>query len=688
MSEAHLRFSASILKRLGEELNPHVDQGILELAKNAYDADAKVCAIRLIKTNQPGGAVSIEDDGVGMSQQEVQGGWLVLGHSEKSADRPTEKLGRIPVGNKGLGRLAALRLGKSVELTTRPEKEPRKKYSVSIDWSRFDNCQAVEDVELDIKESRRKKVSRHGTSIIIKKLDSKISRMDVKRLARGLLLLAAPFREVKRGFRPVLKAPEFRDLEKLVKRRYFDDAELRLTAEVDSAGRATARVVDWKGKALFTAAHDDLCIHPTKKNYGCPPAKFSFWVFILDKQKFLTRKSSLKEVQEWLAEFGGVHLYIKEIRVSPYGNPGNDWLEINLSRVRSPELRPSTNTSIGRILISDDKGQLRQKTDRTGIYEGGGFDELKRFAIDALNWMARRRVEERDRLRTRERTGAAQRVHKSKGDIVKAIEKLPRVSKQRLKKRFEQYEFARKREVQSLRKEVQLYRTMSTAGITSAVFAHESKQPIKLIIRNAGQVEKKGKKHLKGRYASVLEAPVLRIVRQANTLGAFSNMTLSLVDHDKRRSGRVDIHEAIRSGAALFDSLARDRIVDIQLELDTGSPYLRGSQAAIESIVTNLIANSFRALEKILKPPRKILIRTFLQSQSITIKAMDNGPGIHGVSLKEIWLPGVSTYATATGLGLAIVRDTVTDLGGSAAVIKAGEFGGAEFTVELPVIRS
>lgn len=40
MTTEHLRFSTEMLRRLGEELNPHPDQGVLELVRNAYDADA------------------------------------------------------------------------------------------------------------------------------------------------------------------------------------------------------------------------------------------------------------------------------------------------------------------------------------------------------------------------------------------------------------------------------------------------------------------------------------------------------------------------------------------------------------------------------------------------------------------------------------------------------------------------
>ena len=54
------------------------------------------------------------------------------------------------------------------------------------------------------------------------------------------------------------------------------------------------------------------------------------WVFILNKASFSTRRATLNEVKAWLQEFGGVHLYMNGLRVNPYGNPGNDWLDMNL----------------------------------------------------------------------------------------------------------------------------------------------------------------------------------------------------------------------------------------------------------------------------------------------------------------------------------------------------------------------
>jgi C4-dicarboxylate-specific signal transduction histidine kinase len=64
----------------------------------------------------------------------------------------------------------------------------------------------------------------------------------------------------------------------------------------------------------------------------------------------------------------------------------------------------------------------------------------------------------------------------------------------------------------------------------------------------------------------------------------------------------------------------------------------------------------------------------------------DTGPGIVDVKLSEIWLPGITSSNTGTGLGLTIVRDTVRDLGGNVFATANGELGGAEFTIDLPIL--
>ena len=151
------RFSPNVLSRLGEELIPNPDQGIIELVKNSYDADATHCSVHLVDTGDEGGCVTIADNGVGMTQTDIVNGWLVIGSSGKKARLPTRKFNRLPVGDKGLGRLAGLRQGSKVVLVTRPESEPGVEYTVEIDWERYARAAVVEDVLFPVKKAHSEK---------------------------------------------------------------------------------------------------------------------------------------------------------------------------------------------------------------------------------------------------------------------------------------------------------------------------------------------------------------------------------------------------------------------------------------------------------------------------------------------------------------------------------------------------
>ncbi len=681
-----IKFATSILRRLGEELNTAPDQGLIELIKNAYDADATNCVVELTDIALPTGKVLVSDDGDGMDLEQLKDGWLVLGRSKKNPHEAT-RLGRIPAGDKGLGRLAAIRMGSKVNVATIPRDNHKTEYSLEIDWSRFDKADLVDAVPLQIVSSSFNEPRKSGTVIAMSALRTQIGRMDIKRLARAMILLADPFGDNPLGFKPILKASAFHDLEKLVENRYFGDAEFHLIAGVDKNGNARAEVTDWRGGKLFEAEHSELRQKLGGKPYLCPNCRFDLWAFILDEPTFATRTTTRTEVQNWLKEFGGVHLYYNGLRVSPYGDVGDDWLGINLMRARSPELRPSTNTAIGRIMIFDTEGRLIQKTDRSGFIENESFQEIKQFAVDALNWMARRRLEEREAKRASARTEAESKSSQTKQTVREQIAKAPAATRKSIEAAFDQYEKAHTKEVVELKKEVQLYRTLSTVGITAAVFAHESaNNPLKLIGQSIRTIRTRGKQSLGNKYSDILEKPVERVLRSVEAMRVLGNVTLSLVDHDKRRSSRVDIHKVIKSTADLFSPFLQDHDTRIDFQLDQGEPYLRSSVAAIESIIANLVNNSIVAFERKSPSERIITIRTAVSDNSVELRVLDNGPGIEGISLKDIWLPGQTTKENGTGLGLTIVRDTVIDMGGSVAAVPKGELGGAEVIVSLPTI--
>ncbi len=121
-----------IVRQLGGELVPDDITALMELVKNAYDADSPYVRIS-INTKEPyeeeslkypnnKGYIVIEDGGFGMNETVILKSWLTISYSQKRADennvKPKTPLGRTPLGDKGLGRLSTQRLADCCEIFT------------------------------------------------------------------------------------------------------------------------------------------------------------------------------------------------------------------------------------------------------------------------------------------------------------------------------------------------------------------------------------------------------------------------------------------------------------------------------------------------------------------------------------------------------------------------------------------
>ena len=681
------RFSTEILVRLGEELNPNPDQGILELVKNAYDADATYCKVELLETDAPGGTVILTDDGSGMDGAAIRDAWLVLGRSAKATIEKTRK-GRRPAGSKGLGRLAALRLGQIAELLTWRSDAPKLAHRLLIEWARFDRARTVEDVALHIEDIPRPPEARgkSGTRLTLRDLRSKLTRNDVKRLARALVLLADPFTDSPEAFRPTLVSDVFEDLSDLVDNKYFDASDFHLRAWLDEHGEISAELSFKSAKGRETIRHSGEDVSPKGVTYRCPAVELEVWTFLLKPGLGDGNIGHRVNIERWLENFGGVHIYENGLRVSPYGDPGNDWLDLNLQRAKNPEHRASTNNSIGRLQVTNPGRSLLQKTDRSGYIETAAFDEIKRFAKDALNWMVRRRQELRKQERVAEKLIRAADSEQARRELESLVASVEPKQRKEIEKAVQTYERLRNQEAEELRKDLQLYRTLATAGIMSAVFYHDARVgPLRTIDTAVSSIDHRVKKQLGPAIYEKSFRRDIGLVRQASeSLSAIGDVTLGLLAHDKRRRARCDAHDVATKLVEKFRPYLAERLVEIRLRLVDGPAHVLASAAAIESILANLLSNSARALEDSPRKDKRIEILSGRSPDTLLLSVRDNGPGIVGIPLADIWLPGETTRPNGTGLGLTIVRDIVADLHGSVEVSPRGKIGGAEFRVEIP----
>jgi len=168
---ANFNISAAVVYQLGEELVSDEITALMELVKNAYDADADYANV-IIDTQArtisedgfltkpcPNGYISISDNGKGMTLKEINDGWLIISMSHKrtmKAKGETTDRGRTPMGDKGLGRLSTQRLGDSLDMITAKEQVDKKgakiKTLVSFSWQDFHSEKLLTDVVVNLED--------------------------------------------------------------------------------------------------------------------------------------------------------------------------------------------------------------------------------------------------------------------------------------------------------------------------------------------------------------------------------------------------------------------------------------------------------------------------------------------------------------------------------------------------------
>lgn len=247
-------------------------------------------------------------------------------------------------------------------------------------------------------------------------------------------------------------------------------------------------------------------------------------------------------------------------------------------------------------------------------------------------------------------------------------------------------------EVTLLNETAQLYYTLGTVGTTTAAFAHQTKHPLGAIVEDAKALEDWLGNPAGLVFPDLSRKAVQRIKLEAEAIYAFSNITLKLLEHEKRRSRRYSIHELIQKTVGLLDPYIAAREAKVEYDFAPENPHIWCSRAAFESIITNFIINSLQVftgtvMDRIESEdrPHRILFRTQLRNEKVILMVMDNGHGIDEISVDDVWLPGKTTTTQGTGLGLTIVRDIVLDLNGAVEAIAHGELGGAQFIVTLPI---
>jgi signal transduction histidine kinase len=449
----NIESDAHLIKVLGEQLIGSEKVGILELIKNAFDAQASYCCVRIenIKSfdeidksnykfpNYEGPIIIVEDDGIGMDKNVIQNGWLRPASTLKtnikeqmkqerlkaaksgnlgSYDALVLKLkkehgGRIPLGEKGVGRFATHRLGRFLELRTKT-KDYSYELVLKIDWNKFDiisndfvNLNSIGISLFREKPKRTYSNNQSGTQLIIYggKDGFDWDKNKILELNKSILSINSPYSKPKsnkslekKPFKAFLECPQIDDLPTTQiyeesKPNFSFDALINESGIVDIYDIKFKHPEDKLPEIAWSGKNEELR-YSEDKNYWLDnnkkrkPACGAFYIHLdvwyrksewIDLPKY-------KELIEYLDEFGGIAVYRDEIlEFDAKIGSEYDWLGLSKERIKQA-FKLSYRDFIGNLELDQSANfDLIDKTNREGLIDNRAFRDLSCLARNAIN---------------------------------------------------------------------------------------------------------------------------------------------------------------------------------------------------------------------------------------------------------------------------------------------------------------
>lgn len=386
--------SARTAHLIGLENFANSEGAIVELVKNAYDADADICIVVAdIQQSKSSSKLYIIDNGVGMTSDTIINHWMTIGTDDKLINTHSSKKRRVKSGAKGIGRFALNRLGKHAEMLTFTNNDSNTGYKWSVDWTKFDKARILSDVEAILEEISEevllntlqnnqlnklpiyeKLVSKpfHGTILCISDLNDDWNEDNLNALLKNLEMLIPAHMQTTFSMYLYnihniqwigkISPMEYEDYDYKVSAHYNGEKSIFIDIERNELNLS---LLESKYKQVFLREAmkkkpyrlEDFCNRKITQTLTISDSidsellsqvgKFNFTFYFLkntlkdDRDKDGNQKYPYNQIDDstrinWLDRFGGVRLYRDEFRVRPYGENGDDWLGLGRRQAKSP----------------------------------------------------------------------------------------------------------------------------------------------------------------------------------------------------------------------------------------------------------------------------------------------------------------------------------------------------------------
>src|SRR6266404_4134667 len=172
---AKFTVDSHLFRELGKLLVGRDSTALVELIKNAYDADATEVIVYGEQLDDPErGRIIVQDNGTGMTAEQFNEGFLrIASRLKDDGERRSEIYRRRYTGAKGIGRLAAHKLACVLRITSVPRRGGQKMVEATIDWDVVESYETLDQLAgtkaIQVSE-RARTTQTQGTTIGLERL--------------------------------------------------------------------------------------------------------------------------------------------------------------------------------------------------------------------------------------------------------------------------------------------------------------------------------------------------------------------------------------------------------------------------------------------------------------------------------------------------------------------------------------
>jgi len=704
----HFRFDVSTFRLLGRELITDRVTALFELVKNCYDANAENVVITFEEVNpvSPDGKIIIEDDGIGMSYEDIRDKWMVIGTSSKRRNKTSPfPYNRAVVGKKGVGRFAVDKLGSCLIMKT-------KKHGTSdlqcleVDWSNY-SSEENNQLSLEFEEykeqthrmftdmdnrfwTERGDENRHGTRLEISQLNDIWTENDIRRAYKELAKLVRPTKDIKYPFNIRVKASQYQEYQD---KKVVSNALNKATLNYNLSSRYDEKSQKYIQEYLKVEKGDIVIKEKVAEVFG--PITCSLYYYDKNAKRNFAKGDRID----------GLKIYRDGIIATPFAeykedrDEQKDLFGIDKRRWSGFFEKLSTRDLLGWIDISDELNpKIIDSTNRQDFVDNREWGALKSFVIDQVHQIelflkhqkSKQKSENHEKLKqaTEDVSKIKATIEKVKKDSVllspdieqdlnEIASKLDTIKSAVDSSAEDMMQMEQNQKVQE-----NLFFSLVSLQSYAAQMSHIFRTSIGYIKRSAefvakwvpiGEKQDKVVKHSK------------IVFEDTNNLSKAMDFMLSYAE-DESTFEFFDLRQAVYE---IFDErysyLFEEESVNIERIVEDDFELLYNKKA-FQDMFGNLIDNSIKALRNI--PGKRIKCNALRENDSLVIFFSDNGCGIPEENKDKIFDVFFTTTADfgGAGLGLYIVKSRLESIKGSIS-LEDNEFlpTGATFKIIIPL---